>query len=152
MEGILSNKKYIIAGVLILIAFIILIVYLFFLRKKYNIDGKYYLHPMRFIECEIKPGNSKDKFNITFDLHRNLLTSADIKDLNEKHPNISSRTAQIKMIGESNQLGNELIYIENGNNYKGIQINQDYNLYAKKDDIIITTNDENRESIVFKRK
>ena len=55
------------------------------------------------------------------------------------------------MNGEKNKLGNELLYIENSIKYNGIQLFEDFNLYVKKDDIIITTNETTRESIVFKK-
>ena len=42
-------------------------------RKSYDLEGNYYLHPMKFISCKVKKTNKKDEFSIKYMQSRNLL-------------------------------------------------------------------------------
>jgi hypothetical protein len=152
MEEILQNPKYIIAGFLILIALIFMIIYLFkFFGGKYKIEGNYFMHPMKFISCKIKKTKKKDEFEVTFKRNTELVPFDSLRTVEQSHPNLSDKKGKIKMTGEKNALGNELIYTENDIDYNGVQLIKDYNLYATKDDILILINEDTRTSMVFRK-
>lgn len=151
MEALLENPKYIVAIIFIFIALIVLIYFLLKLRNKYEIEGEYFLHPMKFISCQVSKTSKKDTFNIKFSDNTKLIDYRDSQSVREKHPNIANKRGKFKMTGIVNRLGNELIYTENGINYNGVQLLKNYNIYARKNDILVLLNDETRESIVFKK-
>jgi hypothetical protein len=151
MNWIIENPKYLIAGIVILILTIFLVIYLIRYFKSYDIEGDYFLHPMRFIACKINKKKSNE-FEVKFKFNKQVLTVPQIDDLRQTHPNINNRIAKIIMTGEKGDLGDELNYIENGVTYSGIKLKMNYNLFARKDDIIVIVNSETKESIVFKKK
>ena len=151
MEAILENPKYLIAGALIVVALIVLVVFLINSRKKYDIDGKYFLHPMKFINCKIKSTSKKDEFNVEFDTNRDLVPIDQLLTIEEQNAGLNQKKGKIKMTGKKNSLGNELFYFENEIKYNGVHLDVDYNLYAKKNDILVVINEETRESFVFKK-
>lgn len=151
MEEILQNPKYIVTGVLILIALIVLIYFLLNSGNKYKLEGEYFMHPMKFIGCKILKTKNKDEFKINFKNNHKLVPYDSLNTITKDNPDLDSKTALIKMTGEKNPLGNELIYIENGINFTGVQLTKDYNLYADENDILILVNKDTRETVVFKK-
>ncbi len=151
MESLLENPKYIFAIILIFIGLIVLIYFLLKSIKKYKLEGQYFLHPMKFISCNVKQSNKKDEFNIKFINNRKLINIKDLEKLKKTHPDLENKTGKFKMTGEINTLGNELIYTENGTDYNGVQLLKDYNMYAKIDDILVIINEDTRESMIFKK-
>ena len=151
MQVLLENPKYIFAIVLIFVAFIVLVYFLLKSGNKYDLEGEYFLHPMKFISCKIKKTDKKDEFEVDFKKNDDLVPYSSMNTVNKKHPDIDNKIGKFKMTGETNELGNELIYSENGNTFDGVQLIQDYNIYAKNGDILVLLNKSTRESMVFKR-
>lgn len=151
MQALLENPKYIAAGLLILIALIVLIYFLIKSIKSYDLEGNYYLHPMKFISCKVKKTNKKDEFSIKYMPSRNILSYKNSRKVNEVHPDLESKIGKFKMTGDEGPLGQELIYIEDGKQYTGVKLKKKYNIYADINDILVLLNEDTRESMVFKK-
>ena len=145
--------KYIIAGVLVFIALIVLFYFLF--KKTINIEGDYELFPMKALKCKIKKTNKYNTFDVVFEINKTgaNLVGNNLKKMEETFGETIKTKSKISFTGKSNPLGDELIYIEHNDRedkFPGIYLKKNYNSFAHKGDIIINVSE--KEEINYKSK
>ena len=74
----------------------------------------------------------KDEFDVIYESNRKTVPHKQSQLVEEQHPNLKDKKGKIKMAGKKNSLGNELTYFENDKQYKGVHLDNDYNLFAAK--------------------
>jgi hypothetical protein len=145
--------KYIIAGILVFVALIIMIY--FFFKKSINIENTYELFPMRALKCKISKTSKYNTFDVKYDINTTGagLKLKDEKVIKEIYGETINKKAKISFTGKSNPLGDELTYIEYNDRedkYPGVYLKKNYNSFAHKGDIIINVSE--KENINYKSK